>query len=102
MSIDKHLLYGLLGAMGKAENDRLIDAFADGYEEAADICVSVLTKNIDGLLNQIKSGNYLSDQEQFLLSKLTQVKTETERALRDYWDNSGTEDGDNGLSNGWD
>jgi hypothetical protein len=59
--------------------------FAEGYNEAANICVGVLSKHIDGLLKQIKSQNYLSNEEQFLLSRLNELKLETESELRDYW-----------------
>ena len=49
------------------------DAFFDGYNTAANICVDVITKNIDELFSQINSGSFLSDQEQFLLSKLNDL-----------------------------
>ena len=57
------------------------DAFFDGYNTAANICVDVITKNIDELFSQINSGSFLSDQEQFLLSKLNDLKSETEEKL---------------------
>jgi hypothetical protein len=64
---------------------RLDDEFLAGYTEAANICVDLQSKKIDGLLSQIKSGSYLSDEEQFLLSQLNALKSETERALRVYF-----------------
>ena len=60
---------------------RLDDEYLAGYNEAANICVDLLSKKIDGLLNQIKSGSYLSEEEQFLLSQLNALKSETERTL---------------------
>jgi hypothetical protein len=56
--------------------------------KAANVCVGVLSETIDGLLKQIKSGSYLSDQEQFLLSKLNELKSQTENALSDFWANT--------------
>lgn len=75
----------LLGIVRESAKRRTDDAFAEGYSEAANVCVGVLSEAIDGLLEQIKSGNFLSDQEQFLLSKLNELKSETENALRDAW-----------------
>lgn len=66
-------------------NRRLNDAFNDGYNVAADICVGIITKKIDELFSQINSGSFLSEREQFLLSKLKEIKSETEEELRDFW-----------------
>jgi hypothetical protein len=75
----------------ESANGVIDGAFVDGYDEAANICVGVLSKNIDDLLNRIKSGSYLSDQEQFLLSKLNELKSETQSELRDFFANTGNE-----------
>ncbi|WP_405088323.1 hypothetical protein [Microbispora sp. NBC_01389] len=56
--------------------------FDKGFDEATDICMSTLQKNIDDLMSKMKSGNLLSDQEQFLLSRLDELKSETEDRLR--------------------
>jgi len=61
------------------------EAFIDGYNEAADICVSIITKKIDELFSQINSGSFLSEQEQFMLSKLKELKSETEEELQVFW-----------------
>lgn len=63
-------------------NDR---AFADGHNDAANICVDVLSKKIDGLMSQIKAGRALSSNEQFLLSALTELKSETQAELHRSW-----------------
>lgn len=65
--------------------------FADGYNEAANICVDVLSRKIDGLLSQIKAGRDLSSKEQFLLSALTELKSETQAELYRLWDAPGGE-----------
>ena len=81
-----------MGDVLRESANRIIDdEFAKGYSEAGNICVGVLSNNIDGLLNRIKSGSYLSDQEQSLLSKLNELKSETESELDDFWANTGNE-----------
>lgn len=74
-----------LNRLREADNKRIYEAFNDGYHEAANICVGILEKKIDELLSQIKSGSYLSEQEQFMLSKLNELKSETEEELRNFW-----------------
>ncbi|MBO1914504.1 hypothetical protein J4G37_58000, partial [Microvirga sp. 3-52] len=59
------------------------EIFMDGYNQAATICVDLLTKNIDELFNQINSNSFLSKQEQFTLLKLKELKSETEKELQD-------------------
>jgi hypothetical protein len=84
----KEFVGDLLGSARTSVNEHIDDAFADGYNEAANVCVGILSETINGLLKQIKPGSYLSDQEQFLLSKLNELKSETESALRDFWANA--------------
>ena len=73
---------------GRDVGDRV---FADGYNDAANICVDVLSKKIDGLMSQIKAGRDLSSKEQFLLSALTELKSETQAELHRFWDDPGDE-----------
>ena len=68
----------------ESADSHMNDAFFDGYNTAANICVDVITKNIHELFSQINSGSFLSDQEQFLLSKLNDLKSETEEKLVDF------------------
>jgi len=68
----------------ESADSHMNDAFFDGYNTAANICVDVITKNIDELFSQINSGSFLSDQEQFLLSKRNDLKSETEEKLVDF------------------
>lgn len=91
MSSENGFMGDLLGKVRESASHRVGDAFADGYSEAANICIGVLSRKIDDLLNQIKSGRYLSDQEQFLLSSLDGVKSDTESTLRDFWNSTGGE-----------
>ena len=67
------------------------EIFVDGYNEAAGICVGTITKKMDELYSQISSGSFLSEQEQFLLSNLKELKSETEEKLYDFWRNNGNE-----------
>jgi hypothetical protein len=73
------------GTVRKVALDRVDDAFAEGFKEAANISVEVLSKKMDDLLSRIKAGNPLSDQEQYLLVGLHELKSETEQSLRAYW-----------------
>jgi hypothetical protein len=68
----------------ESADSHMNDAFFDGYNTAANICVDVITKNIHELFSQINSGSFLSDQEQFLLLKLNDLKSETEEKLVDF------------------
>lgn len=63
---------------------RLDDEFAAGYDEAANICVEIITKKTNDLLAGIDSGQFLSENEQLLLATLNQLKSETEEALRAF------------------
>ncbi|MFQ3544224.1 hypothetical protein Q7A53_09055 [Halobacillus rhizosphaerae] len=70
--------------VGDALNSQLNEAFNDGYNEAANICVGVITKKIDELFSKINSNSSLSNQEQFMLLKLKELKSETEEELRGF------------------
>ena len=84
MSSVNDFMHDLLSTAREATIDAAKDVFIDGFEDAANICLGVLSNNIDGLLKKIKSGSYLSNEEQFLLSRLTEIKSETEEYLRNY------------------
>jgi hypothetical protein len=60
------------------------EAFNDGYNEDANICVGTITKKVDELFSQINSNSFLSEREQFMLLKLKELKSETEEKLRDF------------------
>lgn len=91
---EKNVTRDLLGGVGRvalegvrrAAYEHSDASFEKGFNEAANICVEMLTKNIEDLLNKIKSGTYLTDKEQFLLSRLTEIKSATEQSLFDFWD----------------
>lgn len=71
---------------------RLLEGVYDhGYNEAGDRCLGVLSKNIDDLQTQVKSGSSLSKQDQFLLTKLHDLKAEIESELRDFGADTGDE-----------
>jgi hypothetical protein len=85
MSSVNDFLRDALDGARKAANNRVDDSFADGFDKAANICTGVLSKNIDGLKKKMEAGDYLSSQEQFLLSRLFEIESETEKDLRDNW-----------------
>lgn len=68
-----------------SEVQRMEGIFIDGYEQAAEISMKIITKKIEELHNQISSDSFLSEREQFLLLKLEELKSETEEELRDFW-----------------
>lgn len=55
-----------------------------GFNEAAAICLNLISDNIEGLSVKIKSGN-LSKQDQLLLSQLKELKAEMEMRLENSW-----------------
>lgn len=88
MTSGNNFMHGLLSSAGNLSRQAGIEfveeAYRKGFNEAGTICVSVLSRNIDNLLNKIKSGSYLTDEEQFLLSRLTEMKSATEQELYDF------------------
>lgn len=72
---------GVRDSVRKTESEE----FLVGYDQAANICVEIITKKIDELFSQISSNSFLSEREQFLLLKLKEMKSETEEELRDFW-----------------
>ncbi|MER6839141.1 hypothetical protein [Streptomyces platensis] len=90
MSIGHRVMRELSDAMRTGAGRVLDERYAHGFDAAAGICVSVLSDAIDGLLGKIKSGKYLSDQEQALLSRLTELKAEMEEGLRKFWESDPT------------
>lgn len=73
------------GAVRKAANDHVSERFTDGFNEAANICVTMLSEKIDELMDRMKTGE-LSRPDQVLLSSLTVLKSETEQKLFRYWE----------------
>jgi hypothetical protein len=72
-------------ATSRIRKDRdagLDDANRTGFEEAAEICLGLLAKNIDDL--QSKLGN-LSKDEQIVLSRLLELETATRKNLGAPW-----------------
>ena len=67
--------------------------FAAGFSEAVDICMNAVSMNIDGLLGQISAGTDLTPKEQFLLARLTEIKSEMDGQLRDSWEGTKTDEG---------
>ena len=62
----------------RAVNDHVDDAYAAGFQEAVNICLSVLSESNASLLEKIEPGKGLSKEEQFLLRRLNELKTEME------------------------
>ncbi|WP_326773019.1 hypothetical protein [Streptomyces sp. NBC_01445] len=52
-----------------------------GFDEAAQTCLGVLSDAMDELLARMKSGN-LSEQEQVLYARLTELRAEMDERLR--------------------
>ncbi|WAP55057.1 hypothetical protein [Streptomyces sp. S465] len=90
MSIGNRVMRELGDVMRTGAGRVLDNEYADGFNTSANICVSVLSNAIDGLLAKIKSGDYLSAQEQALLSRLTELKAEMEEGLRNFWESEPT------------
>jgi hypothetical protein len=74
-----------LNDVRESENNRMNEEFNVGYSEAANICVGVITKKIDELFSKINSDSSLTKQEQLMLLKLKELKSETEEELRNFF-----------------
>jgi len=48
----------------------------DGYCWSADVCIGLIENKINAMFNQMQNGNYLSEQDQFYLSKLRELQSE--------------------------
>jgi len=62
------LAYGLRAAMD--------GPIVDGYCWGADVCIGLIENKINAMFNQMQSGNFLSEQDQFFLSKLRELQSE--------------------------
>lgn len=58
----------------------------EGYDRAADICTTALTEKVDAMYKKINAGEFLSNQEQFLLAQLNELKREIENRLHNASD----------------
>ncbi|WP_326586200.1 hypothetical protein [Streptomyces sp. NBC_01294] len=86
MSIGNRVMRELGDAM-RTGAVRVFDAeYNDGFNAAASICLEVLSDAIDGLVARMKSGDYLSDQEQALFSRLTELRAEMDERLRNAFE----------------
>ncbi|MFB8386528.1 hypothetical protein ACFC3F_05215 [Microbacterium sp. NPDC055910] len=65
-------------------------AFEDGFNTAANICVQLVTDASAELTTKMSSTS-LSDREQAQLAQLTRLKGEMEQALYAYWEKAATE-----------
>lgn len=88
MSGTNSFMADILGKLRESASSHVDDAFVDGYIQAANDCMQILSRSIDGLINQVQSGRYLSEHEQFLLASLTKIRSEVEAAFREFLDNS--------------
>ena len=57
--------------------------FSKGFDEAANLCVGLLTAKLDELLGKMKTGA-LSSEEQRVFAELSELKAEMERRLYAY------------------
>ncbi|MFG1881983.1 hypothetical protein [Micromonospora sp. NPDC049102] len=72
-----------MGDVARGAGARLVaEEFAKGYDEAADILMRILSEEIDELSNRPKVGRYLSEQDQFLLSSLCDIRARIQAALK--------------------
>ena len=57
-----------------------------GYDQAAGLTLGLLRKRIDDLHEKIRSGGKLTQQEQYLLTILSDITAEIERELQYNWE----------------
>lgn len=64
-------------------------AFEDGFNEAANICVRLVTEAAAQLTTKMGTAS-LSDREQAQLARLSSLKEEMEKSLYGYWEQAVT------------
>ncbi|AQY01866.1 hypothetical protein [Microbacterium foliorum] len=72
----------LLGSVRGMAKGHVDQAFSEGFDAAASLCVNLVAKTIADLMAKISSGVLLSNDEQILAGKLTDLKAEMEQQLR--------------------
>ncbi|WP_339155515.1 hypothetical protein [Actinomadura luteofluorescens] len=91
MPIVENMAGRIVDMIREVVNGRAEDEFAAGFDEATRISLSILKKNIDGLHDKIESDS-LSDDEQFLLTRLSKIVSEMEKSLHDHWNSAATDE----------
>ena len=75
--------FGELGiALRGTANERLEAAANEGFNDAATICLGVVSKKTDSMMRRIASGDRPSNEELAVLSSLHELKSEMDVALR--------------------
>ena len=78
---------GVVGeAVGEAGGRVAGDWIQYGYDQASGLSIGLLGKRIDDLHEKIRSGGKLTQQEQYLLTILSDIKAEIERELQYNWE----------------
>lgn len=72
-----HLATGIVDYDGKK--------YAEGFDDAAIICLNHLEEEIQRLYAQLKAGKKLTAQEQFLSVSLGKLKSDMEQSLRNHF-----------------
>jgi hypothetical protein len=89
MSTVKELARQFVDGVNRNHQARLDELFSGGFEEAARICLNILSENINDLSNKNKTASQLSAQDRHLLLMLHEIKREAEGRLRGFWDIEG-------------
>lgn len=74
-----------LGRVRNAAGERVDQAFEEGFNEAANLCVRVVAEAAAPLTAKMAT-EALTEREQAQLARLTILKDEIERALYGFWD----------------
>lgn len=64
-----------------ARDDAVGRLYGNGFNDAANVCVELLTERSDHLMGRIRAGALLTDAEQHVLAELSELKAEMERRL---------------------
>ena len=75
----------VLGSVRQVANDRVNAERGEGFQDAADIALRVLTQRIDQLQQKMGQSPYLTTEEQVLLANLIALRTETAGAFDAFW-----------------
>jgi hypothetical protein len=74
------------GAFDNARTSAKEQFTLDGYEHAAAVVFGVIDQQVEALSAKVRTGGTLSDQEVFLLTALSDLKSEILRELQAEWE----------------
>jgi hypothetical protein len=82
----------IVDSLRQSATNRLDHEFLHGYDEAANLCLTVLSESIDELRARIESGSFLSEAEQLLMSRLMSLREDMAHRLHGLLESESAEE----------